>query len=81
MVYGDLDSFHGIREDCEKTVLELRAKLHQQLTTPEVREFLVTLVLLICPSKSNYLAGFYIRIDELRSATYYVGRTDRGTIF
>lgn len=34
--YGDLDSFTGIREDCEKTVLELRAKLHEQLNTTEV---------------------------------------------
>lgn len=34
--YGDLDSFIGIRIDCEKTILELRAKLHEQLNSSEV---------------------------------------------
>lgn len=37
--YGDLDSFTGIRIDCEKTILELRAKLHEQLNSSEVNLF------------------------------------------
>ncbi|XP_065212386.1 vacuolar protein sorting-associated protein 51 homolog [Planococcus citri] len=34
--YGDLDSFRGIREDCDKTVIELRTKLHRKLTSSDV---------------------------------------------
>lgn len=34
--YGNLDSFKGIREDCEKTLIELRNKLHRQLTSVDV---------------------------------------------
>lgn len=34
--YGDLESFTGIRHDCEATIEELRQKLHQQLNSSEV---------------------------------------------